>query len=138
MGTAEIFVDSTARQVFPNAQKNRNLRGNKLANMFRLGHRIGSVPGSRIADLVSMRKTLLLCTSHRKKFNARAANYFYDKNLPDVVGTCEECGVRSPNARLLIHESYVATRSEMGIGSWYVPKQELDSIDRAMHARRRR
>lgn len=133
---AEIFIDRTATQMFPNREKRLNARAGKLASMFRLGHKIGTVPGSRIDDATSLRKTLILCFAHRKKFNARAYNYFEDRNLPDVVGTCEECGLRTDKARLLMHESYVASANNQGTGTWYIPRQDLALVERDLADKR--
>lgn len=61
---------------------------------------------AHLDDLIALRKALILCDQHAKKFKPRAAHYELHpaKNLRRVMGNCDCCRVFGPGA-LFLHES---------------------------------
>lgn len=48
-------------------------------------------PGSHIADLVALGKSIALCNACNPRFDPRKHDYHVDRNLPRVRGKCDGC-----------------------------------------------
>lgn len=68
------------------------------------GRRIGKPAGSYIADLVALKKAIVLCGLCVHKFDAKRNHYFHEKSMR-VQGNCDGCRRFSPQANLCVHES---------------------------------
>lgn len=75
-------------------------RGPRLAS----GRKVGKPHGSHIADLVALRKAILLCGGCKSKFAAKASGY-YAENRFGVISACDACRVFGQNVTLHVHES---------------------------------
>ncbi len=61
---------------------------------------------AHLDDMIELRKAVILCDSHTRKFKPRAAHYELHpaKNMRRVVGDCDVCKAKSL-ATLFLHES---------------------------------
>ena len=68
------------------------------------GRTIGKPAGSYIADLVELKKAIVLCNACVNKFDAKRNHYFRERAMY-VQGNCDACRRFSPQANLCVHES---------------------------------
>lgn len=61
---------------------------------------------AHLDDMIELRKAVILCDSHARKFKPRAAHYELHPapNLRRVIGNCDSCRTFGPGA-LFLHES---------------------------------
>lgn len=83
------------------------------------GRKRGTLGGSLVSDLVSLKKTIMLCSDCQGKFDWRHHQYFsvrHYEHVP-VVGACDVCRAYVDDGRLYIHESIrpqvYATKDEL-------------------------
>ena len=65
----------------------------------------GKPEGSWVADLVDLKKAIVLCQNCKHKFDHEASKYYMDRKFPYVLGTCAGCRSIAYQGRLYIHES---------------------------------
>jgi hypothetical protein len=65
-------------------------------------------PGSWLADLTALKKSLVLCFRCKAKFqgSVSAREYYMDTRYPHVNGSCDGCRELG-QGNLFIHEDYV-------------------------------
>jgi hypothetical protein len=63
-------------------------------------------PGSHLHDLISLRKTVLMCPSCNYKFQQIYKRYNYRKTPFDADATCDDCKQGSLSAKVYCPEEY--------------------------------
>lgn len=72
------------------------------------GRKFGAVEAGWIADLVALRKAIILCWRCQPKFDHRRHNYYRVDRFARVIGRCDGCrDVLSQDKKLYTHESYL-------------------------------
>lgn len=72
------------------------------------GRPVGHPEGSWIADLVALRKAIILCRTCDHRFDPDRHHYYKDRKFPFVQGRCDGCRQFAYQGRLHIHESALA------------------------------
>lgn len=62
-----------------------------------------TLAGSHIADLVHLRKTVILCDLCRPKFDNRAVGYVTNPKIPMCSARCDGCKDQGMDRRLFLH-----------------------------------
>lgn len=71
------------------------------------GKKFGQMAGSYIADLVSLRKTIILCPSCLPKFSAAKNGYVTQSRMPLCMGKCDGCRDMGMERRLFVHHQQI-------------------------------
>lgn len=69
------------------------------------GKKSGTTAGSYIADLVSLKKAILLCPACLPKFGAAQNGYVTQSRMPMCGGRCDGCKDNGMDRRLFLHHS---------------------------------
>lgn len=72
------------------------------------GRREGKLHGSHVADIVALRKALILCQMCSPKFDAPRNHYHRARRWGTVQGTCDACKEVGLH-QLLLHSSLAGT-----------------------------
>lgn len=61
--------------------------------------------GSHIADLVALKKTILLCHKCSPKFGSAKSGYVTSKNIPFAGARCDGCKEMGMDRRVFLHHA---------------------------------
>lgn len=68
------------------------------------GKKSGQTAGTYIADLVSLKKTVMLCDNCAPKFDAKRNGYATSPNIPHCIGKCDGCKEMGMERHLFLHQ----------------------------------
>lgn len=67
------------------------------------GRTARTLAGSHIADLVSLKKTILLCSACSPKFNSARNGYVTNRTMPLCVAKCDGCKEPGSDRHVYLH-----------------------------------
>lgn len=79
----------------------------RLADQEFKGRAARTLAGSHVADLVHLRKSVILCSNCQPKFNAKANGYISPKNVPLCGARCDGCKDMGMERRLFLHHQHL-------------------------------
>lgn len=79
----------------------------RLADQEHRGRPARTLAGSHVSDLVSLRKSVILCSTCLPKFNARAVGYVTSPNIPLCGARCDGCKENGMERRLFLHHQHM-------------------------------
>lgn len=69
------------------------------------GRKPGQTAGTHVSDLAALKKTILLCSSCRPKFDDKAYGYVTSARLPMCGGKCDGCKDNGMGRSVFLHHS---------------------------------
>jgi hypothetical protein len=69
------------------------------------GRPVGTLAGSHIADLVALKKTVILCDGCVRKWGSARNGYVTQSRIPFCSANCDGCCEMGTDRRLFLHHS---------------------------------